>query len=214
MSHKISHIIWDWNGTLLDDADITIGATIGWLESVGRSGVTPELVRQHSSRDFAKSYSELLGRAVTSQELDEAKDFYWSKYEPAKRDLPLATDAVAALELVKAAGLGQSLLSMAPHDELIELADLHGLTGFFDAVQGFKGGSNSKRDNLRTHLDHLGVAAENTALIGDALDDFEVSTALGVLPVLVATGMYSEERLIETGARVEQSLLGALKGLL
>jgi phosphoglycolate phosphatase-like HAD superfamily hydrolase len=81
-------------------------------------------------------------------------------------------------------------------------------------VQGYKGGSHSKRENLKSHLDLLRVPAENTALIGDALDDYEVSTALGVTPVLVTTGMYAAERLVATGARVEHSLLGALNGLL
>lgn len=127
--------------------------------------------------------------------------------------LPLAVHATLALEQAKEAGIGQSLLSMASHEELFDLVNLHGLVSFFDAIQGFGDGSHSKQEHLRTHLNDLGIAAENTALIGDALDDFEASTALGVLPVLVTTGIFSEERLLETGARVEHSMLGALKGL-
>lgn len=210
----MKHVIWDWNGTLLDDADITIQASIGWLEKMGVGGVTKAQIRHHCVRNFTDFYEPLLGRRPDDAEIQDARDFYWSLYEPAKRNLPLAGDARQALGNVIANGQSQSVLSMAPHGELVELVDQHGLSDHFLRVDGDKEASaHSKLENLRQHLGDLGINPAQVAMIGDALDDYRVSTALGVRPVLVETGMYSRYRLEKTGAPVAKNLIEALQHL-
>lgn len=214
MSYDIKHVIWDWNGTLLNDAEITIQASIRWLETLGVSGVTKAQILEHCVRDFAQFYKPFLGRLPTDDEIADARDCYWAIYEPAKRDLPLADDAIQALGDVVTNGRGQSVLSMAPHAELVELIDRHGLTGHFQRVDGDKDGSaHSKLENLRQHLGDLAIDPAQAAMIGDALDDYEVSAALGVQPILVETGMYSRKRLEKTGAPVARNLVEAIRHL-
>ena len=207
----IQHVIWDWNGTLLDDVDITVQATIDWMASKGRHGVTKELVKQHSSRDYADFFAALLGRRPTDAEIKEARAYYQKIYAPARHTLPLAPDAKLALDEVDKAGMSQSLLSMAPHAELTELVDLHGLKRQFLRVDGDRTASmHSKVENLRNHLEALMLEPETVAMIGDALDDYEVSAQTGIQPILVDTGMYSTERLEQTGAPVARSLTEAV----
>lgn len=207
----IKHVIWDWNGTLLDDADITIRSSVEWLASIGKTSVTRDDVRAHSSRDLRQFFSRFLERPICEEELVSAKKHYGNLYEPARFDQPLAKDAKPALEKVLKTGRTQSILSMAPHGELTELVAYHGIADWFRAVDGARDHSIvSKYESLLEHLKGLDQSPETVALIGDSLDDFEVSTAAGVEPILVATGMYSAERLSATGAPVAHSIEEAI----
>lgn len=214
MTAEIDHVIWDWNGTLLDDAEITARTSIEWLEKAGRPGVSLEDIREHSSRDFTILLTPLLGRRPDEQEIREFIAHYVTVYEPVKHQLPLAADALAALGLVEQTGRSQSILSMAPHEDVNELAAHHGISTFFVRIDGDRTAeSHSKLINLRKHIDELGCAPSRIALIGDALDDFEVASAVGARPIMVETGMYSRRRLGKTGAPVASTLLEAISHL-
>lgn len=211
MTNEIDHVIWDWNGTLFDDAEITAQSSIDWLAKAGFPNVTREEIREHSSRDFFVLLTPLLGRRPTSDEITDFIAHYEAVYEPAKRNLSLASDALAALGAVEESGRSQSILSMAPDGEVNELAARYGIASYFTRIDGNRSAeSHSKLINLRMHIDALGGDPARIALIGDALDDFEVASAVGARPIMVETGMYSRRRLRETGASVASSLLEAI----
>ncbi|MGL4236773.1 HAD family hydrolase [Tabrizicola sp.] len=207
----IRHVIWDWNGTLLDDTDLTVRASIEWLASKGRHGLTRDDIRRHASRDFAAFFGSLLNRPLGSDELADAIAFYRRLYEPLKRSQSLATDAHDALAQLAARGRSQSILSMAPQTEVQELTRLHGIDGLFIRIEGQSDeGGMTKLDSLRLHLAALGLDPADVAMIGDSLDDHAVSTEAGLWPVLVSTGLTDAARLRKTGAVVVPSLLEAI----
>jgi phosphoglycolate phosphatase-like HAD superfamily hydrolase len=207
----ISHVIWDWNGTLFDDTDLTIRASIDWLASKGRPGLTRDDIRRHASRDFATFLGALLNRVPDDDELGDALDFYRRLYEPLKRSQPLAVDARHAMDRLAASGRSQSILSMAPQAEVRELAHLKGIDHLFLRIAGQDGEQDqSKVASLSRHLAALGLAPTEVAMIGDSLDDHAACCRLGLRPVLVSTGLTDASRLHETGAIVAASLTEAI----
>lgn len=50
---RIDHIVWDWNGTLFDDGDALVQATIDAFAAAGLSTVTRAPLRQRSDCDDA-----------------------------------------------------------------------------------------------------------------------------------------------------------------
>jgi hypothetical protein len=93
MQMKQRHVIWDWNGTLLDDYEITARIAIDSLEHLGRTGLTAQDIRHHHRRPLSDAFSNLLGRTVSDSELRLIGERYKSIYEPVMFDLPLAGDA-------------------------------------------------------------------------------------------------------------------------
>ncbi|KZK97500.1 Phosphoglycolate phosphatase [Pseudovibrio sp. Ad14] len=205
------HIVWDWNGTLLDDFEITAQYGIDYFAKAGLSGVTFEDVRQHHTRPFADYIKSLMGRAATESELATFYSDFSKVYEPAMYDLPLAPDAFHALETISGAGKSQSILSMAPHEELVSLVRHNGIYEHFTRVDGARDlKKHFKIDALKAHFDELGVEPASVCVIGDSIDDFDAANGLGASAVLVSTGMYSHDRLVTTGAPVATSLTGAV----
>lgn len=208
------HVIWDWNGTLLDDFAITAQITIDAMADLGRTGLTPDDIRLHYQRPLSFYFSALLGRTAEPHELRHLGDAYVARYDAAMRDLPLAADSIHALEAL-APSASQSLLSMAPDAQIALLIDHHGLREHFTLVQGFAGtGHPTKTESLVAHCAEIGIAMNSAWLVGDTVDDFNAASALGIRPVLVTTGMQSRQHLLDTGAPVVGSLAEAAQFIL
>jgi phosphoglycolate phosphatase-like HAD superfamily hydrolase len=200
------HVVWDWNGTLLDDFEITARITIEALAELGVPDVTIEEVRHHYCRPLSRYFSALLGREATAADLDHLGSRYDHRYGALMHELQLAADAVAALEIIAGAA-SQSLLSMAPQEQLNRLVDSHGLRPRFTLIEGFAGaGHPTKHESLSRHCRALRLERYDTCLIGDTIDDYEAARSLGFAVILVATGMQSRDRLESTGAPVVDSL--------
>ncbi len=205
------HIVWDWNGTLFNDIEITAQYNIDCLKKAGRSGLSIEDIRHNHTRPLSEFFELLLGHPLSAEELAVFIDGYSEVYDPIMYDLPLQDDALQALDKIKAAGGSQSILSMAPHDELVSLVRHNGIYERFERVEGATNMAREfKVDALREHCDRLGVDPAQVCVIGDTIDDFDAATGVGASSVLVSTGMHTHERLVETGAPVATSLLGAV----
>ena len=205
-----SHVVWDWNGTLLDDFDLTARIAEQTLAQLGSPGITGTHVREHFTRPFSTFYSRLLGRSVTDEELDFIRQRYEIEYSAEVLDVSLSPDAAAALDMVEAQAT-QSLLSMAPDVHLQALIDHHGIRTRFLRVEGSPTDSSdgNKAGRLRDHLASLGVDAQGTVLIGDTVDDGEAAAACDAGAVLVTTGSQARPPLEATGFPVVDTLLEA-----
>ncbi len=205
------HVVWDWNGTLLDDFELTARIARRTLEALGLPGVTGDAIRAHFRRPYGGFYARLFGRPVTEQELRYIRERYEVEYASAVFALGLQPDAEAAMDLLAADGAGQSLLSMAHDEQLQALIDHHGIRGRFVRIEGSPttDSDGSKAERLRHHLAAIGAEPARTVVIGDTVDDHEAAAACGAHSVLVTTGSTSRAALERTGAPVEDRLLDA-----
>ena len=69
----VSHVVWDWNGTLLGDFELTASIATGPLAELGHPGLTGQDIREHFRRPYTAFYSSLLGRPVSDDELLEIR---------------------------------------------------------------------------------------------------------------------------------------------
>nr|ELR5112068.1 hypothetical protein [Providencia stuartii] len=65
---KKTHIIWDWNGTLLDDVNISLFAANQVFISLDIKPLTLNEYRQYYSVPIQKFYHNVLGRTPTKIE--------------------------------------------------------------------------------------------------------------------------------------------------
>ncbi|MDI1460140.1 HAD hydrolase-like protein [Catellatospora sp. KI3] len=207
------HLVWDWNGTLLDDLQLVVASTNAAFATVpGPAGAVSVTVHEHR-RDFRRPiheyYGQVLGREVGLAEFAVLDRVFHDSYRTRLTTVELAADALAAL----AAWQGtQSLLSMWFHRELVPLVERYELTPHFLRVDGLRDDTDGgfKAIHLKRHLAELRIDGANTVMIGDSIDDADAAASVGARCVLYAGGLTDPDRLRAYGVPVADSLVDAV----
>lgn len=209
MSPARTHLVWDWNGTLLNDLSLVVACTNAAFTSVGGPTVTEDEHRVRFRRPVAEYYADVLGRAVDAEQFGQLDRIFHDAYRSGLTTCELAADARTAM---RAWPGDQSLLSMWFHDELVPTVHRFGLTGHFRRVDGLRGtvGGDRKAESLQKHLAELGVDGGSVVLIGDSIDDADAATAVGARAVLYTGGFTDPARLRASGHPVADTLTEAV----
>ena len=191
-----TYILWDWNGTLLDDVDAEVASLNAMLVKRGHAPVTKEFFRENFSFP-ARRFYQLVGMDVPDDQWDALAQEYHDTYHA--QEYGLNRDAIAALELVKARGAGQSVISALHQQYLDQETRRLGVAGYMDHIYGvdnLDGGSKLARaKELLSQFSHSPLPLSSFVLIGDSIHDKEVAEALGVRCVLFSGGSHSRARL-------------------
>lgn len=206
----MKHLVWDWNGTLYNDAKAVVAATNDIFAPFGVT-LSHDEYRSKFRRPLTAFYSDILGRVVTDAEFATLDSHFHTAYETRRRECGLALGAVDAIASWAAAGHSQSLLSLWTHDQLVQLVASYQLTSAFAAVQGrthlHPGG---KYPLFQQHVTTLRIDPQNVVMIGDALDDARTASTAGAQIVLVSTGMHHRAELEATGFPVADTIPDAV----
>ena len=201
-----AHIVWDWNGTLLDDTEACRSAINLLLRERGLPPVSLAAYR----RDFGfpvREFYRRIGIVPDDEDWDALARRFHDLYLPQPvRVVPAAHRVVAGLAR---ANIPQSVLSACEQGLLDAQIALHGFGGYFGWVQGsdnLDGGSKLSAGQVL--LERLGMAPDGVLLVGDTLHDAEVACRLGCACLLVADGHQSRERLETAGCPVVDDLAG------
>jgi phosphoglycolate phosphatase-like HAD superfamily hydrolase len=206
------HIVWDWNGTLLDDNHAVVSAVNRVCAAFDREHIDIDEWRAVFSRPLVQCYERLLRRPLGEQDWARIDVLYHSAYRELLHTCGLAPGVLDALQDWVKTGGSQSLLSMWFHDELVPLVTEMGLLSFFDRVDGLRAevGGGSKAEHLRSHLAAQELDAQDVVLIGDVLDDAYAAEQAGTHCVLVTTGVMNRAKLEKSGFPVADSVHEAL----
>ncbi|KAB1938782.1 HAD family hydrolase [Micromonospora sp. ALFpr18c] len=209
MTSAHPHLVWDWNGTLLNDLSLVVSATNVVFASLGGPVVTLDEHRVRFRRPIAEYYAEVLGQAVDDDEFGRLDRIFHDAYRTGLTTCELAADARDAMASWPGS---QSLLSMWFHEELVPTVHTFGLTGHFTRVDGLRAavGGDRKAESLRQHLAELGVDGTSVVLIGDSIDDADAALAVGGRAVLYTGGFTDPARLRASGHPVADTLTDAV----
>ena len=204
------HVIWDWNGTLADDLPTVVECVSASLAAIGEGPIVADDYRSFYTRPVRLFYQRLLERSVTDSEWRTMEETFHICYREAARRVPLAMDAVAAIEAVAGAGNTQSILSMWWHDDLMAEVCRHGLEHYMVRVDGnTRDASETKERLLSIHLSAM--ATNGAVMIGDAIDDANAAAAVGIPCVLYDGGSHHRVELESAGVPVASSLVEAVE---
>lgn len=199
---SLPSIVWDWNGTLLNDVDLSVSS----INVLLKQRSLPVLTKSRYLEIFTfpvRDYYETAGFDFTTEEFEIPAMEYINIYESRVNDCSLHEDAFEVLKLFKEKGYRQFVLS-AMHQQMLEKTLEHnGILHFFEAVAGLNDHyAVSKAERGIQLLSQAGINSGKTWMIGDTIHDNEVAAELGIRCVLVAGGHQSENRLRSTGTFV------------
>ena len=200
-------ILWDWNGTLLDDTEAALATLNEMIAVRGGQPIGMEFYRDHFAFPVRPFYDKI---GIVAHDEDEwngiAREYHEVYGRQPKKLNPLA---VTALEMAKEAGCRQSIVSALRQDLLEADMARNGVTKYFERICGSDNlDGASKLDRARDLLAEL--SSPRFALIGDALHDKEVADALGIDCILCAQGSHAAWRL-RAVAPTGETLVDALK---
>ena len=213
----VMHVIWDWNGTLLDDFPAIVAAVNEVFVQLGESPIEPDQYRDHYTRPVQGFYEKLLKRPVQGEEWERLCRSFYIAYHKRMHAAPLAQDGLRALQRVAALGGTQSLLSMLPHDSLLIALREREVAEHMLHVEGLRDRSQDcKAPHMARHVAHVmqcraGLRHEQCLVIGDSLDDALAAQEVGLRCVLVDGGSHHRRELERAGVPVADSLLQAIQ---
>ncbi|MDU8501184.1 HAD family hydrolase [Pseudomonas syringae] len=196
----IEHVVFDWNGTLIDDIDLAVFAVNRCGEHFDVAPVTAEQYRARFDFPIAGFYASL-GFDLDRVPFSVIVKHYLEHFDANVAQCPLQTGVIEFLDAARQLGIGVSILSASHCDVLVQTLRAKGLYDSFEHVVGLSHNqATSKTAEAVVLQKKLGTPASRTLFVGDTLHDFEVAQAVGWLPVLVSTGHQDYQRLQLSGA--------------
>ena len=189
------YILWDWNGTRLDDTETCLAALNDMLAARRLPTIGLDYFKDHFAFPARRFYEELGIRATGPEWQALAQEFHDRYHSRTPRLNAEARDVLGRLHADK---IGQSVISALRQDLLSRDTAAFGLTDFFDHVYGvdnLDGGTKVARALELKALLEKERGREPLVVIGDSLHDKEVADALGARCVLFGGGSHSLARL-------------------
>jgi phosphoglycolate phosphatase-like HAD superfamily hydrolase len=201
MAAAKKNLIFDWNSTLLDDFPIVHQTLNHILHSAGRAPVTIEQFRASYDIPFEQLYVNL---GFTPDEarhmIDVERDMFHDYYEPAAAAAPLRDGAVDILSHARERGIGSYILSNHIVDPIkVHLSRLK-IDHMFDEVLAYATRETQFRDmtkgeRLRQYRETNRIAAEDTIIIGDSVEEIDIGHEQNLISVAITGGGAEEARL-------------------
>lgn len=196
---KYEYVIWDWNGTLFNDVQISIDTMNKMLE-----------VKEYPQRldtDLYKSifsfpvvdYYIKVGLDFEKHSFDELAQLFIDLYSEVQDSAELFKSVRDVLKYFNSLGLKQSVISVCEKERLYHQISLFDIEDYFDDVIGTDDNyAVSKADIAKKWFADHELNPDKAVFIGDTVHDYEVARAVGCDSILIADGHQSREVLSVT----------------
>lgn len=199
-------IIWDWNGTLLNDIDICIESINQILLKRGKKKITKDIYLELFRFPVIDFYKDL-GFNFEKEDFNALSDeyiFYYNRFESRSS---LHKGALNLLKHFSFNRVQQVVLSAMEQDTLTTAIKKHKILHYFRDIVGVSNFfGHGKLETARQFIEKSSLPARNITLLGDTTHDYEVALTLGCRCILVSGGHQPYEKLLTTGVRVEKNL--------
>ena len=199
------HIIWDFNGTLLADAQLSVDCDNYVFDELGLPHITIEDYRAHMTMPVRDFYTAL-GVDLAVYPYDVISRLWLDRFNQLAVETGLVPGVMDVVRALHAAGYSQSVLSASYEPSLLEQCGQLGLAPYMQAINGLSDESATPKTEIgRRQMAALGLAPGDVILVGDMIADSALAAALGAQCVLVPWGHNSRQRLETTGRRIASS---------
>ena len=200
-------VIWDWNGTLLDDTQMCYTIANEMRQERGMDlmqGV--EEYRRYFTFPVVDYYRRM-GYSFETEPFENISRQFVSMYAARYSTASLQPCAKEALAAVLETGARQVLLSATGQDRLDEQVEYFQLNCYFERVIGNSNNlAHGKADYAKEFLRESGVDPARALFVGDTDHDFEIASSIGCGCALLTAGHQTIEHLSTLGATLVSTL--------
>jgi len=193
---SVDFVIWDWNGTLLNDPQICYAIVNEML----RSRQLPLLADLEEYRRYFTfpviDFYRRAGFHFTSENFGELADEFACAFGSRVSACPLRNHAKETIAAIHQCGIRQILLSATREDRLLKQIKQHDLHNSFDQILGLKDGfAHGKSAQAASFAARAQVIPDRVVMIGDTDHDWQIATELGCQCILLDCGHQTPEHL-------------------
>lgn len=203
---KYSCVVWDWNGTLLDDVAVNIRTISTLLERRGLPLIPNETEYRGGFGFPIIDYYRTLGFDTEKESFSDIAEEYISVYNSKIKNARIGDGIREALEAIRGMDVRQVIISAAEQNRLRSEVRSYGIDGYFTDILGTGNNLGSSKVSVgKAFVASCGIPSEEILFIGDMAHDAEVAAECGCDVILVSFGHQSHERLEKLGAKVIES---------
>lgn len=206
MNTMAKHVIWDFNGTLLDDVALAVWCDNQVFAEMDLPPISMETYRREMRVPLTDFYHGL-GVDLQRYPYEEINLSFQRLFAAHFDRAPLREGALDTLQNLQETGLTQSIVSATYEPALLTQTDSLGLTPWMQRITGLLDQlAGHKKDRAGWHMDHLSLQPKDVVLVGDTLGDAELAAHLGCRCILLAGGHTDAARLGNAGYPLVQSM--------
>ncbi|MCL2814582.1 MAG: HAD hydrolase-like protein [Oscillospiraceae bacterium] len=203
MSSKYTHVIWDWNGTLLDDADLCLTVVNTLLANRKLSPIKDIYAYRDIFGFPVINYYRRAGFDFDKEPFDIPANEFIQLYNSDDSRFRLFDGAAEVLAAFNKMGLKQIILSASELNNLRSQTGLFDIERYFDDILGISNIYAESKVNIgKSYIADNNICGAETVLIGDTVHDYEVAINLGVDCILISNGHQHKHTLLECGVSV------------
>lgn len=204
-------VIWDWNGTLLNDLDFCVSTINILLKKRDLPLLSTDSYREVFSFPV-KDYYQTVGFDFENEDFAIPAREFIDLYDSGVKNCLLHNSAIEVLAYFKNRGIRQFVLSAMQQNMLEQTLKQQNIFHSFEGVAGLNDHyATSKIQRGEQLISEFNIEKSSSWIIGDTIHDFEVAESLGIRCILIADGHQSIERLQKTGGQVIVSLQELMK---
>ena len=209
MQYKL--IIWDWNGTLIDDTWMCIEVINELLVKYSKPTLTLEAY--HKVFDFpVRKYYQRIGFDFEETPFEtvgsEFMDRYWQRW----CECELHAGAIELIQNLKEENIPQIIISAAETRLIQACVEHFNIAHYFKKLCGLDHHYATGKEGLTKEcVKSVDYDPSDILFIGDTVHDFEVARAVGVACILVARGHHPRYKLEKCSVPVFDSLFDVHK---
>ena len=198
---KYSHILWDWNGTLLNDVDCAVASVNDILVQNGLPATDFDTYVQTMEYPLEVYYRKLMGDYDYRAVMEQFQQGYAAHFESAQ----LSAGVQETLETLRAAGARQFIVSAFEQTRLLQYVRRFSIAQYFEQISGANDILvGSKSDRARQILEN--IPAHNAVFIGDTVSDYQTAQEIGCDCILYSGGHQHRKSLLNLGCPVAENM--------
>ena len=189
--HNYDHVIWDWNGTLLNDLNLSLNSLNYVLKKRNKNLVDKTFHEQNFCFPI-KDYYKKLNLPTDSKNFELICNDFNKYYKEFITKSKLRNDAFITLDQIKNLNIDQSVLSALEHKKLKKMINYYKIDHFFKYVYGVSNDEASgKIKEAKKLISLINAERKKILLVGDTNHDSEVAEVLGIDCILIYSGHQS-----------------------
>lgn len=201
------YIIWDWNGTILDDLQINFEVENTLLSRRGRK-LIKNIEEYHEKFQFPIiKFYESLDFDLENEKFEDIAREYVLEFDERFYELEVFSDAESVIREFKFKGIEQIVLSQTEQRWLEKQVSYHDMAYLFTDLLGARDIYVKGKVGIALEwITKNNIDTAQVLMVGDTIHDFEVAETIGCDCILIARGHQPREKLMTTGAVVLDSI--------
>ena len=200
----IDNIFFDFNGTILDDLELTYELLLESLEKYNLPFVSLEQYRNLFCFPV-KKYYENVGFDFNKINFNELATDFINQYSiRQEKETRLFENCKEILEKLKNKGFHLYILTATEYNLLVKQLNHLGIYNYFDGLIAANNNlAMGKIDYGKLYIKEHNIDLSKSIMIGDTVHDYEVSKEIGMECLLFTKGHNTKENLSKIGKTVD-----------